>query len=61
MMADDILFEHLVKCPVCQNTCQYGAMIWLNGQATCPTCYEKKRAKLDELMHGDTTQGDDYV
>ena len=48
MMSDDILFEHPVKCPVCQNTCQYGAMIWLNGQATCPACYEKKRENMQK-------------
>jgi len=43
MEEDDILS----KCPMCGRDVLWGNMIWLNGQCTCPRCYEIKRAELD--------------
>lgn len=35
-------------CPICQTSVAWDDMIWLNGEATCPKCYEEKRRALEE-------------
>ena len=48
-MANDI-FSEQKQCPMCHKETDWGSMIWLNGQWTCPGCYAIKRAELDASM-----------
>ena len=43
-------------CPMCHKETDWGSMIWLNGQCTCPNCYAIKRADLDRMLHTEETQ-----
>ena len=45
--------DEIKKCPVCGCDVVYGDMIWLNGQCTCPECYQKKRDELDRAREDD--------
>ena len=47
-MWDEYLKE-LKQCPNCKQEVMYGDMIWLNGECLCPSCYQHKRNKYDEL------------
>lgn len=50
MIYDDMVdldFDRPEICPVCGCSTTYGEMIWLYGIATCPKCYEIRRAMLD--------------
>jgi len=40
--------EHdaIKQCPSCGCAVPWGDMIWLDGQATCQTCYERKVRQL---------------
>ena len=39
--------DRIEICPMCGHKTTYGEMIWLFGIATCPKCYELRRAMLD--------------
>ena len=46
----DLASEHREDyrlCPDCQQSVNYDDMVWLEGKCTCPSCYIKRRARLD--------------
>ena len=45
--------DEVKDCPICGKKVVYGDMIWLNGQCTCPECYQKKRDEFSRARDDD--------
>ena len=46
-------------CPMCKKEVLWDNMIWLEGQCTCPQCYQHKRMLLDREIKAQRRDDDE--